>query len=375
MFEFELLAQDPTGARRGRFHTAHGAFDTPIFMPVGTAGSVKALAPDDLEAIGAEIILGNTYHLMLRPGPELLAELGGLHRFAAWNRPILTDSGGFQVFSLQGLRKLDDDGAVFQSHLDGSRHLLSPERSMEIQGAIGSDIAMAMDVCPALPAGKPELEEALRRTTLWLDRCMAHHGREDQALFGIVQGGTDEALRARHVDEVCARELPGFAIGGLSVGEAIGAMRDTCAFTAARMPADRPRYLMGVGTPADLVSCIGAGVDMFDCVLPTRNARNGSLFTHQGKLSIKNSRHARDPGPLDPDCRCYTCQTFSRAYLRHLFVARELLAFRLLSLHNLTYYLDLIHACRLAIEQGRFATLRDEILSLYAPADTPNTSL
>lgn len=365
MFEFDLIHTDPGGARRGRFHTTRGHFETPVFMPVGTAGSVKALAPDDLNAIGAEIILGNTYHLMLRPGVELLRKLGGMHGLAAWDKPILTDSGGFQVFSLAGLNKVTDEGAAFRSHIDGSKHFLSPEHSMEIQDAIGSDIAMAMDICPKLPAKGREIEEAMRRTTAWLKRCIAAQKRPDQALFGIVQGGLDEKLRRRHVEEICSHDLPGFSIGGLSVGEEISAMRDTCAFTAPLMPANKPRYLMGVGTPADLVSGIKAGVDMFDCVLPTRNARNGTLYTRHGKISIKNARFKDDPNPLDAGCRCYTCQTFSRAYLRHLFVAKEILIYRLLSLHNLTYFVDLMRGAREAIEQDRFAAYHDEIINLY----------
>lgn len=365
MFAYDLLHTDPSGARRGRFHTAHGSFETPVFMPVGTAGSVKALAPDDLNALGAEIILGNTYHLMLRPGPELLTKLGGLHRLAAWDKPILTDSGGFQVFSLSGLNTVSDEGAAFRSHLDGSKHFLSPERSMEIQAAIGSDIAMAMDVCPKLPASPAEIEAAMRRTTAWLGRCVAAHNKPNQALFGIVQGGIDPALRRRHVQEICAHDLPGFSIGGLSVGEEISAMRETCAMTAPLMPDNKPRYLMGVGTPGDLVSGIAAGIDMFDCVLPTRNARNGTLYTRHGKLAIKNARFRDDPAPLDAECRCYTCQTFSRAYLRHLFVAKEILAYRLLSLHNLTYFVDLMRGAREAIEADRFSSYQREILDLF----------
>ncbi|MBN2362229.1 MAG: tRNA guanosine(34) transglycosylase Tgt [Deltaproteobacteria bacterium] len=375
MFEFTIEARDATTAARcGRFATPHGGFETPIFMPVGTAGSVKALGPDDLEAVGAEIILGNTYHLMLRPGAEALVRLGGLHRMMAWPRSILTDSGGFQVFSLAALRRIDESGVEFRSHLDGSSHFLSPERSLEIQSAIGSDIAMALDVCPRLPASRAEVEEAMRLTTLWLGRCVAAWRQDDpgssppaggQALFGIVQGGVDEGLRRRHSEEICSHDLPGFAIGGLSVGEDRAAMRAACQYTAALLPADRPRYLMGIGTPADLVCAIADGIDMFDCVMPTRNARNGSVFTSTGRLAIKNACFALDPAPLDAQCRCYTCRTFSRAYLRHLFVARELLVYRLLSLHNLTYYLDLMHAARAAIRAGTLSALRDRTCALF----------
>lgn len=361
---YELLAEDPgTHARRGRVHTPHGVIETPIFMPVGTVGSVKAVGPDDLVALEAQIILGNTYHLMLRPGEKLVGEMGGLHRFISWDRPMLTDSGGFQVFSLSGKRRITEQGAEFQSHIDGSRHLLTPERSIAIQETLGADIIMAFDECPPSTSGRPELEAAMARTTRWLHRSAAAWTRQRSSLFGIVQGGLDTALRRRHMEEVCALDLPGYALGGYSVGEAPEAMHASVAEVAPHLPKDRPRYLMGVGTPLDLVQCVAAGIDMFDCVLPTRCARNGLLFTSEGKLTIKNAAFARDERPVDPACRCYTCRTFSRAYLRHLFVAQELLAMRLNTLHNLAYYLDLMAQVRAAVAEGRFAPFAREFVS------------
>jgi queuine tRNA-ribosyltransferase len=355
LVRFELLAEDPeTRARRGRLHTPHGTVETPIFMPVGTVGSVKAVGPDDLLAMDAQIILGNTYHLMLRPGEALVQQMGGLHRLISWERPLLTDSGGFQVFSLSGKRRISEQGAQFQSHLDGSRHLLTPERSIGIQESLGADIIMAFDECPPSTAERSYLEASLARTTRWLHRCAQAWSRERSSLFGIVQGGLDHALRQRHVEEVCALELPGYALGGYSVGESPQAMHESVSRSAPLLPRERPRYLMGVGTPLDLVECVASGVDMFDCVLPTRCARNGLLFTSQGKVVIKNAAYARDERPVDPSCPCYTCRTFSRAYLRHLFVAREILAMRLNSVHNLTYFLGLMAQVRAAIAEGRY---------------------
>jgi queuine tRNA-ribosyltransferase len=354
LVRFELLHQDArTGARRGRLHTPSGVIDTPAFMPVGTAGSVKAVGPDDLERVGAQIVLGNTYHLMLRPGAALIRQMGGLHRFMAWQRPILTDSGGFQVFSLAAKRAISEDGAEFQSHLDGSRHLLTPERSIEIQQDLGADIIMAMDECPPGLADRAYLEGSLSRTTRWLNRCVAAWSRS-ASLFGIIQGGTFPDLRKRHIEEVCAVELPGYALGGYSVGEEPSAMYEGVAFCASLMPTGKPRYLMGVGAPADLLTCMAAGIDLFDCVLPTRCARNGLLFTSEGRLVIKNATYADDDRAVDAACRCYTCQNFSRAYLRHLFVSRELLAMRLNSVHNLAFFLGLMAQARRAIEQDRY---------------------
>lgn len=352
---YELLHVDEqTQARRGRLHTPHGVVETPVFMPVGTVGSVKAIAPDDLDRLGAEIILGNTYHLMLRPGHERVEQMGGLHRFISWNKPMLTDSGGFQVYSLSKVRKISEEGAAFQSHIDGSRHLLTPERAIEIQESLGADIIMAFDECPPALSDRAYLESSLARTTRWLGRCVSAWSRERSSLFGIVQGGLDKELRRRHAEEICAYDLPGFALGGFSVGEAPAAMHEGVADSAPLLPREKPRYLMGVGTPLDLVTCVAAGVDMFDCVLPTRTARNALLFTTEGRVVIKNARYAGDERPLDPRCECYTCKTFSRAYLRHLFVSQELLAMRLNTLHNLHYYLNLMRRVRKAIEENRY---------------------
>jgi queuine tRNA-ribosyltransferase len=362
---FELLHQDArTGARRGRLHTPHGPVETPCFMPVGTAASVKAIAPDDLTALGARIVLANTYHLMLRPGEALIGALGGLHRFAAWSGAMLTDSGGYQVYSLAKMRDITEEGARFQSHLDGSRHLLTPERSVEIQEVLGADVIMAFDECPPALAERSYLEASLARTTRWLHRCAgAWHRDGRSSLFGIVQGGLHEDLRRRHAEEVCALDLPGYALGGYAVGEAPAQMHESVATSAGLLPAGKPRYLMGVGTPLDLVTCVGSGVDLFDCVMPTRSARNGLLFTSQGKLTIKNARYARDDRPLDPACGCYTCRTFTRAYLRHLFVADEPVVMRLLTLHNLHFYLGLMGQAREAIEQDAYAELRAAFLA------------
>jgi queuine tRNA-ribosyltransferase len=359
---FERLHVDAgTHARRGRLHTPHGTVETPVFMPVGTQATVKAVGQDDLHSLGAEILLGNTYHLMLRPGEELIGGLGGLHRFMAWDRAILTDSGGFQVYSLAQNRKITEEGASFQSHLDGSRWLLTPERSVQIQETLGADIIMAFDECPPSKSDRRYMEESLARTTRWLQRCAAAWSRERSALFGIVQGGLDLELRRRHLAEVCAIELPGYALGGYSVGERPEEMHASVAEVAPLMPEDRPRYLMGVGTPVDLVTAVAAGIDMFDCVLPTRCARNGLLFTSEGRLNLRNATHARDERTPDPACRCYTCRTHSRAYLRHLFAADELLALRLATLHNLHHYLELMGGAREAIGQDRFQAFADDV--------------
>jgi queuine tRNA-ribosyltransferase len=372
---FRLLCTDrATSARRGELVTPHGAIQTPAFMPVGTVGSVKAVGPDDLVGVGAQVVLGNTYHLMLRPGAERVQRLGGLHAFMAWNRPILTDSGGFQVFSLGETRKISEEGVAFQSHLDGSRHFLTPESSIQIQEMLGADIIMAFDECPPAGASSRALTEAVDRTSRWLARCVAAWKRGPSSLFGIVQGGLDVALRRRHVEEVCAFDLPGYALGGFSVGEEPAAMHEGVARCAPMMPADKPRYLMGVGTPVDLLTCIGFGIDMFDCVLPTRCARNGLLFTSQGRLVIKNQAHVEDNSPVDPCCTCYTCKTFSRAYLRHLFVSREILAMRLNTLHNLHYFLSLMKNARDAIERGTFESFRKEALKPYLAGNSEDVS-
>jgi queuine tRNA-ribosyltransferase len=336
-------------------------------MPVGTQGTVKAMAPEELVALGAQCILGNTYHLWLRPGADLIARQGGLHRFMGWPRALLTDSGGFQVYSLAELRRVDDDGVSFRSHIDGSPKRLTPEISVGVQEALGSDIAMAFDECPELPASREVLERAVARTTAWARRSLAARRREGQALFGIVQGGTLTDLRARHAQELAALPFEGFAVGGLSVGEAPPEMYATVAETTPHLPADKPRYLMGVGTPEDLVTCAGLGIDLFDCVLPTRNARNGQVFTTTGRLTIKNAIHRDDPRPLDESCECPTCRKYTRAYLRHLFVAREILVLRLLTTHNLHFYLTLMGRVRAAIAAGELGRLAREVLEARAP--------
>ena len=360
-------------ARRGRVTLPHGEVDTPQFMPVGTVASVKAMAPDDLLAAGAQIVLANTYHLLLRPGPELVATMGGLHRFMSWERSLLTDSGGFQVYSLAEQRKITEEGAVFRSHLDGSRQELTPERATRIQLQLGSDILMAFDECPPSQSPRSYHEESLGRTTRWARRCKQTWLAEDpagaHALFGIVQGGLHEELRVRHAQEIADLDLPGNALGGFSVGESPQSMWEGVAAAAPLLPAAKPRYLMGVGTPEDLLRCALSGIDLFDCVLPTRVARNGLLFTRRGRLQIKAARYARDPGPADPECGCYTCRSFSRAYLRHLFAAQELLAFRLNSLHNLTFYLDLMAGLRAAIERGEAQGYAGRMLESFASGE------
>jgi queuine tRNA-ribosyltransferase len=341
--------------------------ETPAFMPVGTRGTVKSLTPDDLRSVGAQIVLANTYHLLLRPGPDVVRELGGLHRFMGWDGPILTDSGGFQVFSLAKLRRIGEEGVEFRSPEDGSAHVLTPERSLEIQQALGSDIVHPLDECLAYPATPAETERSLALTLRWARRTHAAHRREPgrQALFGIVQGGVYPDLRRRAVEETVAIGFDGYAIGGMAVGEPKPAMYELTALVAAALPADQPRYLMGVGKPEDLVEAVARGVDLFDCVLPTRNARNGQCFTEDGPLTIKQARYARDGRPLDERCACYTCRHFSRAYLRHLFVSEELLVYRLLTLHNLHFFLSLMAAMRGAIDEGRFAPFQARLLSRF----------
>ncbi|HET8540936.1 MAG TPA: tRNA guanosine(34) transglycosylase Tgt [Anaeromyxobacter sp.] len=396
MIAFEVLATDGA-ARRGRLATSRGTVETPVFMPVGTAGTVKTLEPRDLEALGVGILLANTYHLFLRPGHERVARLGGLHRFMAWPRAILTDSGGFQVFSLgeraagreragPGLVEIAEEGVTFRSHLDGARHFLSPERAIEVQEALGADVVMAFDECPPSLADRAYHEASLARTQRWLVRCrdawrdLRSRGDEGSALFGIAQGGLFADLRARAIADAAALDLPGYALGGYAVGEAPEAMWEGVARDAPLLPAGKPRYLMGVGTPEDLLAGIAAGIDMFDCVLPTRTARNGLLFTSRGKLVIRNAAYADDDAPVDPACACYGCRTFSRAYLRHLFRAGEILGLRLNTLHNLTFYLSLMDEARRAISGGRFEAFRRERLLSWGPGagarplDTPGKS-
>jgi queuine tRNA-ribosyltransferase len=378
---FELLSHDGA-ARRGRLVTPHGVVETPVFMPVGTHGAVKAMTPRDLEEVGASIILGNTYHLHLRPGDELIARRGGLHRFIGWDRPILTDSGGYQVFSLAERRRVTEDGAEFQSHIDGSRHQLSPESAVDIQARLGSDVAMVLDECLAYPATREAAAESMQRSIRWAQRCrnrlqlLRSSSRSDvivsnagQAQFGIVQGGVFSDLRCESAEATQAIGFEGYAIGGLSVGEPIPVMYEIVEATARRLPVGHPRYLMGTGTPEDLVESVARGIDMFDCVLPTRNARNGQLFTSQGRLNIRNARYAEDDGPPDPACRCYTCRRHSRAYLRHLHLSGEMTAAALNTLHNLTFYLDTMRRIREAIAFGTFDTFRQEFLrSVSRPA-------
>ena len=366
--KFELLATDGA-ARAGRLTTAHGIVETPIFMPIGTHAAVKALGPDDLRAAGAQIVLANTYHLFLRPGHDLVRELGGLHRFMGWDRPILTDSGGFQVFSLSKLRKITEAGVEFRSPVDGSTHFLSPEIAVEVQQALGADIIHALDECMAYPVTRLDAERSLELTLRWAARSKAAHtgpAAASQALFGIVQGGADAELRTRAARATMALGFDGYAIGGMAVGEPKPAMYDLTELVTSLVPADQPRYLMGVGKPEDLVESVARGVDMFDCVLPARNARNGQAFTTDGPVTLKQARYARDGAPLDAECECYACRGFSRAYLRHLFMAGELLSHRLLTLHNLTFFLRLAREMRAAIVAGAFGPFQARFFARYA---------
>ena len=364
---FTLLATDEA-ARRGRLDTPHGAVETPVFMPVGTQGTVKGLTPDQIRAAGTEILLGNTYHLALRPGDELIAELGGLHKFMGWDRPILTDSGGFQVFSLAQIRKVTDAGVEFRSHIDGALLDLTPERAVRIQENLGSDIAMVLDECPPADATDATIREAVERTIRWAERCRKAHTRADQAQFAIVQGGTNPGLRRSCAEALVAMDFPGYALGGFSVGESPEAMHAALPATAVLLPGDRPRYLMGVGRPEDLLAGVAAGIDMFDCVMPTRNGRNASAFTTDGPIRLRNACHRRDPAPVESGCPCYTCATFSRAYLHHLFQADEMLGPTLLSLHNVAFYLRLMADARAAIADRRFAAFRAGCLARWARA-------
>ena len=365
-FRFDLLSTDGR-ARLGRMRTRHGDVETPAFMTVATQGSVKGLTPADLRTAGAQIVLANTYHLFLRPGHEVVRELGGLHRFMGWDGPLLTDSGGFQVWSLARLRKVGDDGVEFRSHVDGGLRFLSPELCIEIQHALGADVIHPLDECLDHPASEAGTERSLALTLRWLRRCIDAHRRADGAgaLFGIVQGGAYERLRRRAVEETCALDLPGYAIGGLAVGEPKPTMYAITELCAGLLPSDRPRYLMGVGKPVDLVESVARGVDLFDCVMPTRNARHGQVFTTEGPLVIGHHRYARDPAPLDPRCRCETCRHYSRAYLRHLFMARELLAHRLLSIHNVSFYLGLMADMRRAVAEGSFEAFRARFIDRH----------
>lgn len=368
MHSFQIFPHHNTDthARLGKITTAHGEIQTPVFMPVGTKGTVKAMTPEGLKTLNAQIILGNTYHLYLRPGHELVREAGGLHRFMAWDKPILTDSGGFQVYSLTKIRKVTQDGVAFQSHIDGSRHVLTPELSIQIQEALGSDIMMCFDECPALPADRTQIAKSMELTLQWEERSLQARMRQDNALFAIVQGGTEKDLRTQCLEQLLEISeaspngfaFEGYALGGLSVGESNEVMHEVVSHIAPLMPQDKPRYLMGVGTPEDLVTCVNLGIDMFDCVMPTRNARNGMLFTDTGDLSIKQAAFTRDFSPVMAGCSCYTCQNFSRAYLRHLYLSDEILAAILNTIHNLHYYIGLLDQCRSNLRDGTFASFK-----------------
>ncbi len=364
MFSFEIEARaTDTRARAGCIQTPHGVIETPIFMPVGTLGSVKSVSPEELTRIGAQIILGNTYHLYLRPGCEVISQFSGLHRFMHWDGPILTDSGGFQFFSLAQLARLSEEGVAFQSHIDGSRHFFTPEKAIDIQLCLGSDIIMCLDQCLSYPSEWQAAKAALELTTRWAKRCRETwhpHAHNGSALFGIVQGGMYKDLREASAVQLAELDLPGYAIGGLSVGEPKELMLEMADFTLPIMPFEKPKYIMGVGTPEDLVELIGMGADMFDCVMPTRNARNGKLFTEFGAINIANACYRLDPAPVDPACNCYTCRHYSRAYLRHLYNTRELMAYRLNTIHNLHYYLNLVRQIRNAILNDDFMRFKME---------------
>jgi len=363
--KFEISATDPgTRARAGCLHTKHGVAPTPCFMPVGTRGSVKAMGPDDLTSVGARMILANTYHLLIRPEPEVVRKLGGLHGFMGWNGPILTDSGGFQVFSLAALTKVSPEGALFKSHLDGAEIFLSPEKAVAVQEILGPDIMMALDECTPYPASREKVEASAALTLDWAERCLAAWSRGNApALFGIIQGGMFADLRRRAAEEIASLDFPGLALGGLAVGEEPALRLAMIEAAVEALPFERPLYLMGLGTPEDLVEGIARGADLFDCVLPTRNARNGQLFTRHGRLTIKNARYREDSRPIEEGCTCYTCRCFSRGYLRHLYISGEILALRLNTIHNLHYYLSLVEKARESLLQGKF---RDFYREFYA---------
>lgn len=366
VINYELVAEDKkTGARAGLLHTPHGTFKTPMFMPVGTQATVKTVTPEELEAMGAQIILSNTYHLFLRPGTELIQEAGELHNFMNWKKGILTDSGGFQVFSLGSMRKITEEGVHFRSFLDGSKQFLSPEVSIHAQEELGSDIAMAFDECIPYPADYKYADQSTARTTRWAERSLKAHTREDRGLFGIIQGGMYKDLRKRSAQEICSMPFDGIAIGGLSVGEPLPMMYDILEDTTQWIPKDKARYLMGVGTPDCLVEGVARGIDMFDCVFPTRVARNGMAMVHSGRMNMKNKQYERDFRPLEEGCGCYTCQNYSRAYIRHLYKAEELLAFRLVTIHNLYFLLQFMRDMREAITEGNFSSFRENFLAGY----------
>jgi queuine tRNA-ribosyltransferase len=364
---YELIKKSSTtNGRLGRVHTPHGIIDTPVFMPVGTQATVKAMTPEELKHIGAQIILSNTYHLYMRPGEEIIRKAGGLHRFMNWERPILTDSGGFQVFSLSNLRDIKEEGVTFRSHIDGSKHFISPEKAVEIQNALGADIIMCFDECLPYPCDEGYAAASLDRTIRWAERCAeAHKDTEMQSLFGIIQGGMHRELRERSIKEMVKLDFPGYSIGGLSIGEPKPVMYEVLDWTVHLLPENKPRYLMGVGSPDCLIEGAIRGIDMFDCVLPTRIARNGTVFTSRGKLVVRNAEYAEDLRPLDEECSCYTCRNYSRAYIRHLFKAKEILGARLTTIHNLHYLIDLMSRIRMAIKDDNLLKLRDEFYDKY----------
>lgn len=365
--KFELIKESSEcNARLGKLYTPHGVIETPIFMPVGTKATVKTMTPEEVENLGAQIILGNTYHLYLKPGHKLIEEAGGLHKFMNWNKPILTDSGGFQVFSLGKLRKITEEGVEFRSHIDGSKHMLTPEKSIEIQNSLGSDIMMAFDECAPYPSTWEYIKRSMERTSRWAKRCKEYHKDWDrQGIFGIVQGGMYKDLREESVKAITDLDFPGYAIGGLSVGEPLDLMCEMLEFTTPMLPKDKPRYLMGVGTPDYLFESVIRGVDMADCVLPTRIARNGTTLTSHGKLVIRNAKYAKDFGPLDPECDCYTCRNYSRAYIRHLFNVNEILGSRLATIHNLYFLIKLMENIRKAIKEDRILEYREEFYKKF----------
>jgi queuine tRNA-ribosyltransferase len=363
-FSFEIVAEDAhTAARAGVLHTPHGDVPTPVYMPVGTRATVKTVTPDELRAVGATIVLGNTYHLYLRPGADVVAEMGGLHRFMGWEHPLLTDSGGFQVFSLAANRTVDEEGVTFRSPIDGSTHLFTPESVIAVEEMLGADILMPLDECVPYPCSREYAQEALGRTHRWAERSLRAHTRTDQSLFGIVQGSTYADLRRQSAETLAGMDFPGYAIGGLSVGEPKAEMHAMLEASVPFLPTDRPRHLLGVGSPEDFFAGIARGIDMFDCVLATRIARHGTLLVPSGRLNIRNAQYERDPLPIQEDCACYTCQHFSRAYLRHLFRSKELLGLRLATIHNLHFLLDLITRIRASILTGTFMSLREAFLT------------
>jgi queuine tRNA-ribosyltransferase len=367
---FTIHATDGN-ARRGLIETRRGAINTPAFMPVGTLGTVKAMSPDEMKEIGAEIMLANTYHLYLRPGTDVIGKLGGLHRFMNWGRPILTDSGGFQVFSLSAFRRIEEKGVYFRSHIDGSPHFIGPVEAMKIQGTLGSDIAMVFDECIPYPADYDYALKSVELTTAWARRCREYQN-PGQALFGIVQGGMYKDLRRKSTEDLLSIGFDGYAVGGVSVGEPKEEMHEVIYFTAPLLPSDRPRYLMGIGDFVDMLGAVDAGFDMFDCIMPTRNARNGTLFTSAGRISIKREEFKYDKGPLDPNCGCYACRNYSRGYLRHLFLSREILSMRLNTMHNLHFYLDFFRGLRAAIEAGTFRMFKEKWERVFDRSNVEN---